>query len=361
MTVPADRPGRFSDGRTAAARKVVVRAMATGLEIRGEDGFLVAHWRAEDLVADGEWPAKRGIRLRCAADPDARLAVEDAYVIREAMPAAVGASPATGRSRRIGLLLACLLGGGVLAGLAAGLSPGSKLLARLIPPGLERQWGESIAAGLESQLGACEGRDGGRVLDGLAARLAEPLPGERRGVRVRVLRSPDVNALALPGGEVVLFSGLIAKVEGPDELAGVLAHELTHIGERHVGAAMIRALGVGVFAAMITGDASGVVASGLGAALAGAYSREDEAAADLGAVALLDAAGIGADGLALFFRRLETMEGRRGQVLAWLGTHPDSASRAAAIEARRRPAPHLPALSEADWRTVKSICSKKSP
>lgn len=358
--VEADRPGRFSDGRTAAVRKVVVRVMATGLEIRGEDGFLVAHWRTGDLVADGDWPERRGIRLRCAADPDARLAVEDAYVIRESLPAAPRAAP-MGRSRRLALVLACLLGGGLLAGLAVGLSPGSKLLARMVPPGLERQWGQGIADGLESRLGACDGRNGARVLDGLAVRLAGALPVERRGVRVRVLRSPEVNALALPGGEVVLFSGLLSKVEGPDELAGVLAHELTHIGERHVSAAMIRALGVGVFAAMITGDASGLVASGLGAALAGAYSREDEAAADLGAVALLETAGIGTEGLALFFRRLETMEGRQGQLLAWLGTHPDSASRAAAIEARRRPAAHLPALSEADWRAVKSICSKKSP
>lgn len=239
-----------------------------------------------------------------------------------------------------------------------GLGPVSKVLATFIPAGLERQWGQSIAEGLEGQMKACEGREGTRVLDALARRLAEPLPADRREVRIRVLRSKDVNALALPGGEVILFSGLISKAEDPDELAGVLAHELTHIGERHVSAAMIRALGVGVFATMITGDASGVVASGLGAALAGAYTREDETAADMGALSLLEAAGIGSDGLARFFRRLETMEGRQGQVLAWLGTHPDSGSRAAAIEARRLPAPRLPALSESDWQAVKRVCSK---
>lgn len=353
----AERPGRFSDGRSAASRKVMVRVQSGGLDIRSEDGFLIAVWKTDDLVADGDWPEKRGIRLRCASEPGARLAVEDAVAIREALPQ----PPARRRSRHGALLLGCLLGGLVLAGLMVGLAPVSRLLAHLLPAGLERQWGRSIAEGLEGQMKACQDQEGMRVLDALTRRLAEPLPADRREVRIHVLRSKDVNALALPGGEIILFSGLIRKAEGPDELAGVLAHELTHIGERHVSAAMIRALGVGVFATMITGDASGLVASGLGAALAGAYTREDESAADLGALALLEAAGIGSDGLALFFRRLATMEGRQGQVLAWLGTHPDSTSRAEAVEARRLPAPRLPALSDGDWQAVKRICSKKSP
>jgi predicted Zn-dependent protease len=283
--------------------------------------------------------------------------VEDAKVIREVLPEA----PAAPRRRHLGLVLACLLGAGVLIGLLIGLAPMSKLLAHLVPVGLERQWGQSIATGLEGQMKPCEGREGNRVLDALVRRLAETLPPERRQVSIHVLHSKDVNALALPGGEIIVFSGLINKAEGPDELAGVLAHELTHIGDRHVTAAMIRALGVGVFATMITGDASGLVASGLGAALAGTYSREDESAADLGALRLLEAAGIGSDGLALFFRRLEIMEGRQGQLLAWLGTHPESGRRAAEIEARRLPSPRLPALSDADWQAVKKVCSKKTP
>lgn len=353
----ADRPGRFSDGRTAASRKVMVRVLSAGLEIRGQDGFLIAVWKTEDLITDGEWTEKRGVRLRCSAEPNARLAVEDAYFIRDSLPKPVEPP----RRRRLGLLLACLLGGGVLLGLGLGLSPASKLLARLIPAGLERQWGQSLAQGMQAHLKTCDGREGNRVLDALTRRLAEPLPEDRRSVRVRVLRSRDVNALALPGGEIVLFSGLIAKAEGPDELAGVLAHELTHIGERHVSAAMIRALGVGVFAAMITGDASGLAASGVTAALAGAYSRDDETAADLGGLALLEAAGVSSDGMARFFRRLESMEGGAGRLAAWLGTHPDSGKRAALIESRRVPGAHLPALSEGDWRAVKDICSTRAP
>jgi beta-barrel assembly-enhancing protease len=354
---PADRPGRFSDGRSAATRRVLVRVMSTGLEIRGEDGLLVAHWRTDDLVADGDWPEKRGVRLRCSSEPDARLAVEDSYIIAQALPKP--AAPPKGRRRA--LILAGLLGVGILIGLGLGLGPASKILAHLVPAGMERRWGLSMAQGLEGHFRACDGGKGTVVLEALAARLAQPLPEERRHVRIHVLASRDVNALALPGGEIVVFSGLIKAAEGPDELAGVLAHELTHIGRRHVTAAMIRALGVGVVATVITGDASGVVAGGLGAALAGAYSREDEREADLGALDLLAKAGIGSDGFARFFRRLEVMEGGGNALLSWLGTHPDSASRAAEIEARRHPEPHLPALTEDEWLAVKRICSKAKP
>ncbi|MBI3447156.1 MAG: M48 family metallopeptidase [Magnetospirillum sp.] len=352
----ADRPGRFSDGRSAGVRKVVVRVLATGMEIRGIDGFLIAVWKTEDLRADGDWPEMKGVRLRCASEPDARLAVEDAYFIKDALP-----KVDEPRRRRIGLILGALLGAGVLAGLVLSLPMASRLAASLVPAGMERDWGRNIAAGFESQLRVCEGKAGRQALEGLIARLAEGLPADRRSITLHVIDRPDVNALALPGGDVILFAGLIAKADSPDEIAGVLGHELTHIGRRHVSAAMIRGMGVGVIATLITGDASGLVASGIGAALAGAYSRDDEAEADRGGMDLLERAGIGSDGMITFFRRLEDMEGKPGMLTQWLGTHPEAGARAAAIAALRRPAPHLPSMDESQWRSVKAICSKSPP
>ena len=351
--LPTDRAGRFSDGRSAACRMVLVRVMKTGMEIRGQDGFLIAVWKTEDLQSDGDWPEKNGVRLRCASEPDARLAVEDAGFIRDGL--AQAASP---RRHRLGLILAALLGVGVVAGLALGLPQASRFAARLVPVAMERDWGRNIAAGFESHMKVCGGRAGRQALDELVGRLAEGLPPDRRHITLHVVERSDVNALALPGGDIILFSGLIAKAEGPDEIAGVLGHELTHIGERHVSAAMIRAMGVGVLATLLTGDASGLVAGGVATALAGAYSRDDEAEADRGGLALLERAGIGSEGMIAFFRRLEAMEGKPGPLLQWLGTHPEAGARAAAIAAARRPAPHLPALSESQWQAVKSICSQ---
>lgn len=87
-------------------------------------------------------------------------------------------------------------------------------------------------------------------------------------------------------------------------------------------------------------------------ALAGAYSREDEAEADRGAVALLARAGLSADGLAAFFRR---MAEQPSAVPAWLSTHPDSQARAQAVEAQHTK-PGAPALTAEQWAAVKGIC-----
>jgi predicted Zn-dependent protease len=87
-------------------------------------------------------------------------------------------------------------------------------------------------------------------------------------------------------------------------------------------------------------------------AMAGAYSREDEAEADRGAVSLLAQAGLDGDGLAAFFRRLAA---KPSAMPEWLNTHPDSLARAQAVEAARTK-PGAPALTPEQWAAVKGIC-----
>ena len=167
-----------------------------------------------------------------------------------------------------------------------------------------------------------------------------------------------VIALARPGAEIIVFRGLIDQAGGPDELAGVLAHELTHVAERHPAAALIRGMGVGILATLITGDASGAVASGIATITASSYSRDDEAAADRGALARLKRAGIGNAGFATFFHRLETLEESGGVLPAWMGTHPETKSRIAAVEAAADPRTLPPALRDEEWQAIKRICGK---
>jgi predicted Zn-dependent protease len=189
-------------------------------------------------------------------------------------------------------------------------------------------------------------------------RLSAGLEPSQKPRRVLVVRQRDVNAIALPGGTVMVFSGLLKDARDPGELAGVLAHEFTHLRLRHPVAAMIRATGVGVAVTLITGDSSGVVATAAAVGLAGAYSREDEAAADTGGVALLRAAGLDARGMASFFRRLG--EEKPGMVPVWLSTHPDSLARAEAVEALDGPAA-TPPLTGEQWQALKGICGAEKP
>lgn len=340
-----DVTGRFNDGRTAASRKVTVKTGAVGLDIRGEDGLLVAFWHAADLRADGEAAGGKGLRLRCAADEDARLTVDWAEPIRPLLPAPAGFP--WGK-------WAAGLGAAVLLALAVwqGIPAAARHLVGMVPATWEQRWGDTLAHGLEQRWKSCRQPAGDAALRLLTDRLAAGLDPAIRPRRVVVVRQDDTNAIALPGGTVMVFSGLLKEAEGPGELAGVLAHEFTHLRLRHPTAAMIRAVGVGTAVMLLTGDGSGVVATGAAMALAGTYSREDEAEADRGAVALLGAAGLDGDGLSAFFRRLAS---KPSNVPQWLNTHPDSDARAQAVDALRT---HTggPALSPEQWAALKGVC-----
>lgn len=338
-------PGRFNDGRTAASRKVLVAPSANGLDIRGEDGLLIAFWRTQDLRADGELPGGKGVRLRCKADDGARLSLEQAEFIRPLLPA----KPRFPWLKAGAAVAATII---VAVALWLGIPAASRQLVGLVPATWEQSWGDTLAQGLEQRWGTCRQPAGEAALHLLADRLVAGQDPQTRPRRLVVVKQADQNAIALPGGTVMVFSGLLAQAQGPDELAGVLAHEFTHLRLRHPTAALIRATGIGLAVTLVTGDSSGLMASGAAMALAGAYSREDEAEADHGAVTLLSRAGLDAHGLAAFFRRLAA---EPSKMPAWLSTHPDSLARAQAVEAAA-PKSGTPALDPGQWAAVKGIC-----
>ena len=111
-------------------------------------------------------------------------------------------------------------------------------------------------------------------------------------LRVSVRRSKTENALTLPGARVVVLSGLIAKARGPDEFAGVLAHEFGHVSVRDPTRALIQASGTSFLLSYLLGDLTGsTVLVALGQAVLSAdYSRDAERAADAYPTAFDDAA-----------------------------------------------------------------------
>jgi beta-barrel assembly-enhancing protease len=310
---------------------------------------LVAFWRAADLRAGGQLPGAQGVRLTCTADPDARLTVSDDSFLRTLAPRLTKRPGPRGRWLR--WAAAAMAAVAVMATLYAALPMVSRSLAVMVPPAWERGLGEQLAEGLEKQWGTCGAPAGNAALGFLTSRLAGGLP-DNLAPRVAVVRRPEQNAIALPGARILVFQGLLEAARGPDEVAGVLAHELTHVAERHVTAAMIRGLGVGLLVTIATGDASGSVATGAAMLVMNAYSRDDEAAADAGAVRLLERTGISPHGLADFFRRLAEID----VVPQWLSTHPAPLARAQAIEAAAPSRATAPSLTPEQWAALKGIC-----
>lgn len=156
--------------------------------------------------------------------------------------------------------------------------------------------------------------------------------------RVQVLESDQVNAFALPGGQMVVLTGLLQRAESADEVAGVMAHEISHVTERHGLRSVARQLGITLLFAWFLGDAG--AAAQLGGQIAASvrsnsYSRDQESDADARGLRLMRRAGFNGYGMSDFFRHMQQRgEGELPSGLAWLSTHPDHESRIRAIEGR---------------------------
>ena len=158
--------------------------------------------------------------------------------------------------------------------------------------------------------------------------------------RFRIVDSRAVNAFALPGGFIYVNRGLIERAEGLDELAGALAHEVSHVALRHSVRQMEKQTNTGVAVELgcrLTDLCSSEVARAAiqlgGAALFARYSRHDEAEADSQAVQLVVNAGIDPNGIPALFKRL--IEERRrvaGGIEAFFASHPLEEDRIVATE-----------------------------
>lgn len=175
-------------------------------------------------------------------------------------------------------------------------------------------------------------------------------------VNMIVLQSPQINAFVAGGSNIFLYTGLILRTETPEELMGVIAHELGHIAGGHLIAKhdqlerasyeSIIGLVLGIGAAIATGDsrAAAVVSSGAqNTALRRflAHSRIHESSADQAAVTYLDKAGINPEGLQTFFAKLQSEELLpSSQQSEYVRTHPITANRMEALQTRVDQSPH---------------------
>ncbi|MGE5570392.1 MAG: M48 family metallopeptidase [Rhodospirillales bacterium] len=154
-----------------------------------------------------------------------------------------------------------------------------------------------------------------------------------------LLNAKEVNAFALPGGPTFVFTGLIEATESEGELAGVLAHEISHVVLRH-GTNQVSRATLFQLPAQVAGAAIGqstlgqVVQLGMGVGLNGlflSYSRAAETQADALGAHIMAEAGYNPLEMAKFF---ETLEARGGPgVPEFLSSHPNPGNRVKAVQA----------------------------
>lgn len=258
-------------------------------------------------------------------------------------------------SRRTILLVAL----GSLVGLILLLWLGSDTLVRAAVNRIPTEWEQPIGEAARSQFLAGQSvvKEGPAVaaVQEITKRLADAAPGNPYKFEVMVVRSDVVNAFALPGGYVVVFTGLLKKAESPEEVAGVLAHELNHVLLRHGLERIVKTAGLVAVVTIVVGDQQGLVglAKRLGVELLTLkFGREQETQADLQGLHLLHRAKIAPDGMIHFFERLSESDKLQVEILS---THPMSAARAERLKAEAAALPKQQAEPFAfDWSAVQA-------
>ena len=203
----------------------------------------------------------------------------------------------------------------------------------------ERELGEKFNALIRARMPLIEDTEVNDYIQGVIDRLVRVKPPMAFPITLGVINDNAVNAFAGPAGYVFVYTGLLLQMEHESEVAGVLAHELGHVSQKHIAKRMgeMQALSigqlVGVLAGVILGQTTGnrdlgsAVAMGSQAASAQAYlkySRDDEREADQVGMNTLVAAGYPPQGLIEAFetmRKLRFMQGG-GIVPTYLSTHP---------------------------------------
>ena len=203
-------------------------------------------------------------------------------------------------------------------------------LVLLIPPSVEQQLGALVVSVYEQ----CSLQTPAQVtLNQLLDRLEANLPQQQKQRDYQVLYIPEstVNALAIPGDRIIIYSGLIKQMESENELMMILGHELGHFSNRDHLRGLGRELLLQVALASLIGDAGWIqsVASGITALSKAHYSQSQEYQADEFGLALLQQTYGHVTGATDFFARLSQ---QKSMNLAFLATHPGAGSRVAQLQ-----------------------------
>jgi Zn-dependent protease with chaperone function len=361
--------GIYFDGMTSARHDVTVALTRDGLQISAKDGGTQANWpydQIEGLTAPDKILrlGRRGSaaleRLEIldpalAAEIDARATYVDrsGLLQRRQRMSVIGWSVGATAS----LLVVAWFG---VPAIAARLTP-------LLPATIELKLGDAVnmqvrgmldtpknGAGFDCGTAASE-RPGRTALDKMVRRLeavaALPLP-----LRTTVVRRTEANAIALPGGQVYLFSGLIAKADSADEVAGVIAHEIGHVAHRDGTQAVLQGAGLSFMFGMLLGDfvGGGAVVFAAKTVLQSSYSREAEVAADTYGTDLMNKAGGDAHALATILGKIG---GATEPGMTILLNHPETKARIATIDKLASVSQPLPFLEAGEWAALKQICA----
>lgn len=352
----------FFDGDRPVPQNVQLRVEAGMLEIETDTGDIL-RWPVAKVRQQPDIAGKETNVLRLVGDPVARIYLKDTSLLAQ-LTHRKRRAPPKGRARLATWAVAAVAAVGLQIFVLVPLLADN--LAGFIPPAGERALGEATFGQIREALDdtglnpleVCERAEGVAALERLVGDLTA---GQelRQEVSVFVLDHEMINAFALPGGFVVLFSGLIDAAGGPDEVTAVLAHEIGHVVSADPTRHALRSAGsIGVLGLLFGDFAGGAAVLFLAERLIAAqYSQAAETAADAFAHRALENANISPAALGDMFEAMRDKHGDTSGVAAHFLTHPALGERIiAARDAAGDADGYRASMSPEEWQAVQAIC-----
>ena len=199
----------------------------------------------------------------------------------------------------------------------------------LVPRDTEIQLGASIAENFKQteEVNEESSKLVNQLLDSLHVNEAYP-------IQITVINSETVNAFALPGGQIFVYSGIIDKMKNYNELVALLSHEITHVTHQHSLKSLGRSAATSIFISGLFGDISGISAGILDQAnqlKQLRYSRELETEADQHGVDFMVKYKVNPKGMVDLMKILDEEGEKQNGFMKYLSTHPETKERIDAL------------------------------
>jgi predicted Zn-dependent protease len=237
-----------------------------------------------------------------------------------------------------------------------------------LAPFIAERAADNISPETEQQIGASwyQSLTANYTIDSAKTRQAQQFYDSLRyggnyPFHITVVQEPVVNAFAVPGGHIVVFDSIIGIMDAPEQLAGLLAHEASHIQLKHSTRAIFRQLSNQLLISLVFGDygsVSGIVAQHSSQLAGLSYSRSLEMEADQHGLELMDKRGIPLRGMPDLFRKMKaSASGQPSEAPNFMSTHPGLNERIASTEKRiqqnKRQGDTLPPALLEIWKALK--------
>ncbi|QOZ27859.1 M48 family metallopeptidase [Bradyrhizobium sp. CCBAU 51753] len=357
---PAGATSVYFDG-TSNRRRAVAPKLSDALEIR-EDGEVLARWAYAD-IRRADSPSGL-LRLSCMTAPAlARLEIRDETLAAKLVTLCRQLDDNLPNRKGVAAIVGWSLAAAVSIVLVVlfGVPLAADRLTPLVPDSFERRLGDVAAAQVKVVFDGkpCDNAAGQAAFEKLVGALRQSA-GLDNSLQSGVLETSVANAFALPGGKVYLFDGLLAKAESPDEVAGILAHELGHLRHRDSMRELIHNGGTSFLIGLLFGDitGSGALIFASRSLVTSSYSRDAETNADSFAIETMHRLGRPAKPMGELMFRVTGKEAGKG--LSIVSSHPLTEDRLARMSKADAGATlnGPPLLSAAEWQALKGICGK---